>query len=198
MQIYAPTSESRYDNEVEELYNSIKNIFGSLHSDNINLVIGDFNAIIGQGKRSNLVGEYDLGQCNDRGDRLFEFCQEAEMVITNTWFKLPKRLLDTWKSPLDSAENPEPIRNQIDYVLINKHFRNIIKRIATYSGTDIGSDHNSLVDVVLKLKFVKRRTATRKCGTSKLNNVEVREKVTRDLNVKLSQMLKRISSDINS
>lgn len=96
--------------------------------------MGDFNAKIGQGRRSDIVSDYGLGESNERGGRLFEFCQGMEdqylviLVVTNTWFKVPKRRLYTWKSPVDKANSPEPVRNQIDYILINKLFRNIIKK----------------------------------------------------------------------
>jgi len=152
VQIYAPTSERKYDGVVEVLYVSIKDTLEALQSDNINLVMGDFNAKIGQGRRTDIIGNHGLGESNDRGDRLFEFCQEVEMVMINTWFRLPKRRLYTWKSPLDKS-GPEPVRNQIDYVLISKRFRNIVKSIKTYPGADIGSDHNPVVaNLALRLK----------------------------------------------
>lgn len=116
------------------------------------------------------------------------------MVVTNTWFKLPKRRLYTWKSPLDSADNP--VRNQIDYVLINKRFRNTIKRITTYPGADIGSDHNPLVaDMVLSLKTVKRRCVCKKIDTYGLHAADVKAKVKRDLNTRLNQMTKKTNNN---
>ncbi|KAK3786272.1 hypothetical protein RRG08_002016 [Elysia crispata] len=57
----------------------------------------------------------------------------------NTYFQLPKRQLNTWKSPADIA------RYQIDYILISQRVRQSTKRCRTYPGADIGSDHNPVV-----------------------------------------------------
>ncbi|XP_029174698.1 uncharacterized protein LOC114943274 [Nylanderia fulva] len=199
IQIYAPTSEKRYDNDVEVLYDTIRDTLQGLQSDNVNLVMGDFNAKIGQGRRTDIVGDHGLGESNERGDRLFEFCQETEMVVTNTWYKLPKRRLYTWKSPLDGGSNPEPVRNQIDYVLINKRFRNMVRSIKAYPGADIGSDHNPLVtDLTLRLKCVRSGTASKRIDVSKLRNIETRESATFDLNRKLSRIKEVNPTDVNT
>ena len=101
--------------------------------------MGDMNAKIGCGRREDLVGPFGLGDANDRGDKLFQFCRQNNCAVMNTWFKMPKRRLYTWTAP---AEN---VRNQIDYIMINKRFRNAIKRVTTYPGADVGSDHNPVV-----------------------------------------------------
>lgn len=153
IQIYAPTADKKYDNEVELLYEQIGNVLKSLKKDEVTYIIGDFNSKIGQGRRGDIAGPYGLGHSNDRGDRLYDFCVENDMIITNTWFKLPKRRLYTWKSPNDDPLNPNSTRNQIDYILINKRFRNIVKRVTTYPGADVGSDHNPLLaNIKMRLK----------------------------------------------
>lgn len=199
MQIYAPTSERKYDEDIEALYKTIKNTIEDLQEDNINLIMGDFNAKIEQGRRSDSVSDYGLGESNERGGRLFEFYQGMEVVVTNTWFKLSKRRLYTWKSPVDKANSPEPVRNQIDYILINKLFRNIIKRVTTHPGADIGSDHNPLVaDLTLRLKVVKRKSITRKSDISKLRIAVIRENAAWDLNNKLERIEEINQIDINT
>lgn len=39
LQIYTPTSEDKYDEEVEQLYDIIKNILDSLKCDHINVIM---------------------------------------------------------------------------------------------------------------------------------------------------------------
>lgn len=177
LQIYAPTAEKRYDDEVESLYSQLDIIMKTLKNNEITYVLGDFNAKIGQGSRSDLVGEHGLGESNARGDRLFEFCQDHNMVVTNTWFKLHKRRLYTWRGP---GDNPTHIiRNQIDYILINKRFRNCVNRVTTYPGADVGSDHNPLVaDTRVKLKRLKNSTQHIKFRLAE-NNKEI---FAKDLN----------------
>lgn len=49
------------------------------------------------------VSPYDLGIKNDRDTRFIEFYKENNLVMINTWFKIPGRRLYTWKSPQDRA-----------------------------------------------------------------------------------------------
>jgi hypothetical protein len=54
---------------------------------NYNLIIlGDWNAIVGEGQEEEAVGKYGLGVRNNRGQRLIDFCIEKEIIITNTIF----------------------------------------------------------------------------------------------------------------
>jgi endonuclease/exonuclease/phosphatase family metal-dependent hydrolase len=57
------------------------------------------------------------------------------LVLTNTWFKKPKRRLYTWKAP----------EHQLDYVLVKHQLRNSTQDVHTMFGTDIDSEHNLLV-----------------------------------------------------
>ena len=76
----------------------------------------------------------------------------------NTWFQHHQRHLHTWKSPGDG------VRNQIDYITMNKRFRNTITQVKGYPGADCGSDH---VPIVATMK-VKLRTPKRKKEDVKL------------------------------
>ena len=55
----------------------------------ITIIMGDLNAKVGSEAVDNLVGSYGLGDKNDRGELLIDFCQEYNFVVTNTWFKHP-------------------------------------------------------------------------------------------------------------
>ncbi|XP_023233175.1 craniofacial development protein 2-like [Centruroides sculpturatus] len=145
------------------------------------MIIGDYNAKVGMGRREDLIGDFGLGLSNERGDRLFEFCQENDMVIKNTWFKLPKRRLYTWKSPAD--KNQTPIRKQIDYILINIRYRNCVTRVTTFPGADIGSDHVPLVaDIKLKLKSIKPKCRSQHYDITKIEILQFRKQVKEELN----------------
>ena len=85
-----------------------------------------------------------MGTWNKRGEGLIEFCQQNKLIITNTYFKQHPRKLCTWKSPDGDT------RNQIDYILINKRFRNCVKQAKSYPGSDMNSDHNP---VIVKMKI---------------------------------------------
>ena len=117
IQVYAPTSDHS-DEVVEAFYEQLQTALNLTKKSEVTIIMGDFNAKIGSGAREDIVGRYGLGVANERGDRLFQFCQEMGFVVSNTFFKLPPRRLYTWTS---NAHTPERIvRNQIDFVLINK------------------------------------------------------------------------------
>ena len=62
-------------------------------------------------------GKFGLGDQNERGADLLEFCQSNNLIIANTLFEHHPRHLYTWTSP-DSKT-----RNQIDYIIINQKWK---------------------------------------------------------------------------
>ena len=74
-------------------------------------IIGDWNAEVGSQEIPGVAGRFGLGEQNEAGQRLTEFCQENSLVIANTLFQQHKRRLYTWTSPNGQYQN------QIDYIL---------------------------------------------------------------------------------
>ncbi|CAH2096300.1 unnamed protein product [Euphydryas editha] len=144
--------------------------------------MGDLNARVGSGEVPGTVGKFGLGARNERGDLLVQFCQEKELVIANTLFQLPPRRLYTWTSPAHMKDNI--VRNQIDYVMLNKRFRNSIKCAKTYPGADIGSDHHPvIVDLSCQLKYIlKSKSQSKGIDVQKLREPNVRIRVYNHIN----------------
>ncbi|XP_045454539.1 craniofacial development protein 2-like [Melitaea cinxia] len=154
IQVYAPTAESS-DDAIKSFYSDIMECLKLTKNHDINIIMGDMNAKVGQRPKNDVVGSFGLGSGNERGDRLVDFCLEHNYVITNTFFQLPPRRLYTWKSPMDKPGHI--VRNQIDYIMVNKRFRNSFTSVKTYPGADVGSDHNPVVGVLrIKLEKVKK------------------------------------------
>jgi hypothetical protein len=65
-----------------------------------NNILGDWNSV-GDKTCRNIVGSYGLGRRNNRGQMLIDFCERNRLIVTNMWFKKPKRRLYTWKAPGD-------------------------------------------------------------------------------------------------
>ena len=78
----------------------------------------------------------------------------------NTWFQHPKIHLYTWKSPGDG------VRNQIDYITINKRFRNSFLQVKGYPGADGGGDH--VPTLRMKPRMLKQKKADEKLETQLL------------------------------
>ena len=150
IQVYAPTADSD-EEEIESFYDSIDKAMEQCKNHEVNILMGDFNAKVGEGRSTNVVGPYGLGQRNDRGEKLVNWCLENNQVILNTWFRHQKRRLWTWKSPGNRT------KNQIDYITINEKFRNSVIQAKTRPGADIDSDHVPvIINMKIKLKIIKK------------------------------------------
>ena len=71
-----------------------------------------------------------------------------------TCFRHHQRHLYIWKTPADR------VRNQIDYITINRRFWNSIRQVKTYPGADCdgGCDHLHVVaEMRVKLKKLKKK-----------------------------------------
>lgn len=127
IQVYAATADK--DNQtIEEFYEELDEALSYTKSSEVTIIMGDFNAKVGEGLSNKILGKYGPGVRNERGDCLVQYCRDNDLVIQNTWFRLPKRRLYTWKSPQDEQNN-RIVRNQIDLILTNQRFRNCIKAV---------------------------------------------------------------------
>ena len=150
IQVYAPTAESE-DEEIKQFYEELERAKKCLKSQDITIIMGDFNAKVGDERVDDVVGPYGLGTQNERGSKLIEWCQMNEFIITNTWFENHPRRQWTWKSPGDRT------RNKIDYILIQKRFRNAVKISKSLPGADCDSDHIPVMcNFKIKLRKLKR------------------------------------------
>src|SRR5437867_3684120 len=94
IQIYAPTSTS--DEEVtDKFYESLQDVMDKAHKGDVLLIMGDFNAKVGEGAEGRTVGKFGLEIRNESGDKLIDLSKTNNMVITNTQFKQHKRRLYT-------------------------------------------------------------------------------------------------------
>lgn len=150
LQYYAPTADQP-EEDIQEFYTEIETALKQTKSGGVIIVLGDFNAKIGHTRPSECLGNFGLGETNERGETLITFCEQHKFTVTNTFFTQAKTYLYTWKSPGDVT------RNQIDYILIKNRFKNSIKMCKTYPGADIGSDHNPVIaNVKIKLKIPRK------------------------------------------
>ena len=165
------------DEETEKVYEDPERVIQYVKGDENLIITGDWNAVVGEGIEERVVGEYGLGNRNERGERLIEFCNKFQMVIANTLFKHHKRRRYTWKRPGDKG------RFQLDYIMVRQRFRNQILDCRAYPGADIDSDHN-LVMMKSRLKFkkiVRKNQWARKWDTELLRNEETRLKFAKDV-----------------
>ena len=84
-------------------------------------IIGDWKGKVGSQETPRVKGNFCLGEQNEAGQRLTQFCQENTLVITNTLFQQHKRRLYTWTSPDGQHQN------QLDYILCSQKWRSSIQ-----------------------------------------------------------------------
>jgi len=150
VQVYMPTTDHE-ELEVDLWYERLEEMLGGQKGTDNVVIMGDWNAVVGEGRDEKEVGSYGLGKRNERGEKLVEFCKKNKLMITNTWFEQEKRRRYTWKKPGDTG------RFQIDYILVKQRFRNSVKSSWSYPGADMDSDHNLVaMKVNVKLKKISK------------------------------------------
>ena len=118
-----------------------------------------------------MIGPFGLGIRNERGDTFAEWCEQNGQAVMNTWFKHHPRYLWTWKSP------DEGTKNQIDYITINKRFRNSITQAKTRPGADCGSDHVPVMAVMkVKLRKLKKKKNSEYLEIKKLTEPDIKSR----------------------
>lgn len=129
IQVYTPTS-TLTEKELDTFYGELT--VNKVPKREIMIVMGDFNAKIGNIKNDNdlstVVGRWGIGDRNERGEKLADFCAENGLFISNSGFQHHVRRLYTWLSPDGRT------KNQIDYVLIRNRWKTSIKDVKTYLG----------------------------------------------------------------
>ncbi|XP_045455664.1 uncharacterized protein LOC123665395 [Melitaea cinxia] len=140
IQAYAPTERSD-DTEIQKFYNDLK-IAHTLADEKI-IILGDFNAKIGQPKKEEkpVMGQYGLGRRNERGERLLEYAFEYRLAIINTYFKKRPSRRWTWKSP------DESVKNEIDYIMTN--VPKIVQNYEVLNNVKFRTDHRLIRATVL-------------------------------------------------
>jgi len=178
IQVYMPTSAYK-DEEIDNIYDEIEELIeAEKGSDNL-IIMGDWNAVVGEGIDQKEVGSFGLGERNSRGQKLVEFCKRRKMVVANTLFSQPKRRRYTWIKPGDTG------RYQIDYILVRSRYRNSVKNCHSYPGADVYTDHILVaMKCRTKLKKVQGRKKIRKWDLERLSGPDCeqfQEEITIDV-----------------
>jgi hypothetical protein len=86
--------------------------------------MGEWNSKIGKGEEPGTVGKYGLGNRNEAGEQLLEFCEENTLFIANSYFEQTEQILySTWTSP------DGQYKNQIDYILGRRRWRSAFQSV---------------------------------------------------------------------
>lgn len=173
IQCYAPTKDSGEEVK-DEFYDRLQNILGKYSEKDVTILMGDFNAKIGEYNigYKEVMGTHGLGEMSENGEKFIDICALNKFVIGGSIFPHKKIHKATWVSPDHITEN------QIDHICISKKFRRSLQDVTVKRGADVASDHH-LLTARLKLKLKKNRTEEtgnrQKYNVSLLTDAEIRE-----------------------
>ena len=113
IQIHAPTTDAE-ESESDESYQpeDLEDLLElTPKADIILFISGDWYANVGGQEIPRVPVNFGLGEQDETGQRLTEFCQDNALIIANTLSKQHKRRAYTQTSPSGQY------RNKIDYII---------------------------------------------------------------------------------
>ncbi|MEE8288342.1 MAG: reverse transcriptase domain-containing protein [Nitrosomonadaceae bacterium] len=143
---YCPTNTTD-DDTTEHHYEKLRGAIETTPAHNMLLVTGDFNAHVG---REDATFSYHE-TTNRNGKTLVDFTTEMNLEITNVRFRKKEGKQWTYIGPAGN-------KSQIDFILVNKKWRNSILNVEPYNTfASVGSDHRIVTaNVRLSLRKSKR------------------------------------------
>ena len=148
--VYAPTARAPPTIQ-QKFMEDLQDAVSKAPASDVLLLLGDLNARVGSGRGGNsewrgVRGRHGVGNCNEAGERLLEFCAINELTIMSTWFEKKQHHLTTWKHPATKQSH------MIDYVIMRADQRHMCTDVQVMRGANCWSDH-SMVRAVVRLQF---------------------------------------------
>jgi len=185
--VHAPHNESSEEDK-DEYYELLANIYDELPAHDIKIVLGDFNAKVGKEEVFRpTIGRYSLhDETNENGQRMIYFAAERNLVVKSSFHQHKSRHLATWKHPND---NLSP--NQIDHLLISgRHLTDVID-VKTCWRANVDSDHYLVVSTLrshLARFHNGQRETVRRFAVDKLRDPQIARTYAENISTKLQQL----------
>ena len=174
IQVYAP-QQGRPTAEKDKFYNDLQETYDDMNCTENTIIMGDLNGHVGTNRDGieNVIGAHSIGDTNEEGRRVIDFCVRNSLTIMNTCFKHRESHKWTWYR-WDDRQKRYRSKTMIDLVLASK--RKAINDVKAIPSVSMDGDHRM---VVIKMKIDKpKKTKTEKKKrfmVENLNNSEVRE-----------------------
>ena len=182
-----------------EFYDKLESVVDKINYKNSQIFIGgDFNAKTGSGfdKYRQNMGKYGKGNLNSNGEHLLEFLNRNQLNLTNTLFKHKLAHRATWISPGEFKNNRNnPVRNQIDYLIVKNESKHKIRDSRSYSGIFTDTDHRLVkLEIREEIINIKLLNVTQKSST--LTNW-ITQKLKKSIKKMLKSTWKTVMAKIN-
>ena len=137
LSVYAP-QVGLEDSIKERFYDELIDVVTKLGESEIVIPCGDWNGHIGRRAMGyeGVHGGFGYGVRNT-GERLLEYADATDSVICNSYFKKKDNHLVTYESG--------PYRSQIDFILVKKRDRKLVKNATVINGEECAMQHKLLV-----------------------------------------------------
>ena len=104
IQVYAPTTDAK-EAEVDQFYDDLEDLLELTPRKDVLFIIGGWNAKVGSQEIPGETGKFGLGEQNEAGQRLTEFCQENALVIAKHPFSTTQEMtlhmdITKWSIPI--------------------------------------------------------------------------------------------------
>ena len=181
--VYAPTPLANPADK-DRFYSDLRNLLQGVPPSDKVIILGDFNARVGRDAQvwKGILGNHGVGNCNDNGRLLLEFCAEQKLTITNTIFQQKNSHKTTWMHPRSKHWH------LIDYVLVKQRDVADVFHTRVMPSAECHTDHRLVrckVNFTFKPQQRTRQAPPRKLQVNLLRNQAVKEKFQSTLNVKL-------------
>ena len=134
IQVYMPTT-SYEDEKVMECYSGLQRVIDGVPKREKLIVMGDFNAKIGENVSHRSCGRFGLGETNERGEILLDWMDSNSLIAANTCFRHRVKERYTWISPNGQY------KNMIDYIIVRKRDQKEIVNSRSLVSADYDTDH---------------------------------------------------------
>ncbi|XP_055385805.1 craniofacial development protein 2-like [Condylostylus longicornis] len=121
--------------EIDDFYCKMQNLADSIRADEKLILLGDFNARIGDNVISGIKQRFNENVINENGEKLIEFFSQNLLRINNTFFNHKLQHKYTWS-------NTRGQQSMIDFIITNREcIPTQILDVRTLTSPNIGSDH---------------------------------------------------------
>ncbi|XP_019619862.1 PREDICTED: uncharacterized protein LOC109466573 [Branchiostoma belcheri] len=179
---YAPT-EVASEEDKDSFYIKLSALTSGISRHDIIWVLGDLNAATGSDRRGfeHCLGPHGVGECNDNGRRLLEYCSSHRLRTERSFFPHKRIHSMTWIS------NDHYTTKEVDHILTTSRWHSSsdcrVLRSAEFGNTD----HRLLaLTVALRLEKTTTQHKQRKYDVARLQSQEVVDRFQLDLQNRFS------------
>ena len=129
--VYAPTLSATPDTK-DMFYENVASIIRNIPSKEQVVVLGDFNARVGEDQDSwpSCLGQFGVGKMNENGQRLLELCTFHYLCITNSFFHTKPPHKVSWRHSRSKHWH------QLDLILVRRAAIKNVLHTRSYHNAD--------------------------------------------------------------